>query len=117
MVTKDESLGRSFFGRAKVDRVKIKGIIVLQKMNSMGFDSLDLAYGVFLWFEACPTLLRVKLRLNQESLVMRWPSHAPESGRSQNATTRLCIRPPQKEALVCSQPHKAEFWGLLGRFE
>ena len=53
MVTKDESLGRSFFGRTKVDRVKMKGIIVLQKMNSMGFDYWDLAYGVFLWFEAC----------------------------------------------------------------
>jgi len=54
MVTKDESLGRSFFGRAEVDRVKMKGIIILQKMNSIGFDSLDLAYSVFLWFKACP---------------------------------------------------------------
>jgi hypothetical protein len=56
MVTKDESLGRTFFGRAEVDRVKMKGIIVLQKMNSVGFVALDLAYGVFLWFEACPNV-------------------------------------------------------------
>jgi len=70
----------------------------------------------FCGLKHAPTLLRVKLRLNQEGLVMRWPSYAPESGRSQSATTRLRIRPPKKEALVCSQPHRAEFWGLLGRF-